>query len=128
MSNLILHIVPANYFNAQPAGQPYLPEAFPADGFIHCTQQPETMLQIANRFYKNVDGDVLVLVIDADRITSEVKWESAVHPQMHPHPDGSPTQPGDSILFPHIYGPLNREAITHIRVAVRDSAGNFLSV
>lgn len=124
MSNLILHIVPANYFNAQPAHQPYLPEAFPADGFIHCTQQPEVMLQIAKRFYKNVTGDVLVLVIDADRITSEVKWESASHP------DGTPTQPGDAnaILFPHIYGPLNREAITHIRVAVRDSAGNFLSV
>lgn len=122
MPNNILHIVPASYFNAQPSDQPYLPEAYPGDGFIHCTQQPEVMLGIANRFYQKVDGEVLVLVIDADRVTADVKWESPAHP------DGSPTQPGEAILFPHIYGPLNRDAITSIRVAVRDSAGNFLSI
>jgi uncharacterized protein (DUF952 family) len=122
MPNNILHIVPASYFNTQPADQPYLPEAFSKDGFIHCTQQPEVMLNIANRFYKNVEGDVLVLVIDVDRVTSEVKWEAPAHP------DGTPAQPGETVLFPHIYGPLNRDAITHLRIAVRDSAGRFLSV
>jgi len=65
---------------------------------------------------------VLVLVIDADRITSEVKWEPPAHP------DGTPTQPGNPRLFPHIYGPLNREAIVEIRTAARAADGAFFSV
>ena len=129
MSNNILHIVPAAYFNAQPPGLPYLPETYAADGFIHCTREPEIMLQIANRFYKDAAGEVLVLVIDAGRVTAPVKWEAPVHPDGTPaHPDGTPAGPGETRLFPHIYGPLNRDAIIGTRAARRDQNGNFISV
>jgi uncharacterized protein (DUF952 family) len=121
MATHILHIVPAGYYHAQPADRPYLPEAYPADGFIHCTREPEVMLQIANRFYRTAAGDVLVLVIDADRVGAPVKWEPPVHP------DGAPAQPGER-LFPHIYGPLNRDAIVAIRTARRAEDGSFLAV
>ena len=50
MPNNILHLVPASDFRALPDAEPYFPSAFAADGFIHCTREPEMMLQIANRF------------------------------------------------------------------------------
>lgn len=120
-TDTILHIVPAAYFNAQPPDQPYLPEAFAADGFIHCTKEPEIMLGIANRFYKNVKGDVLVLVIDPAKVTAEVKWEPPAHP------DGTAPSGGEP-LFPHIYGGLNRDAIVAIRAAARAADGTFIAL
>ena len=117
----ILHLVPADYFNGLAAAEPYLPEAFAADGFIHCTQEPEVMLKIANRFYKGLPGELLVLVIDVDKVTAEVKWEAPAHP------DGSTASAGEP-SFPHIYGPLNRDAIVEIYSARRADDGTFLSV
>jgi uncharacterized protein (DUF952 family) len=120
---LILHLTPAAYFNALPPGAPYLPAAYPQDGFIHCTKEPEVMLSIANRFYKDLPGELLVLVIDTDRVTPEVKWEAPAHP------DGSAPRPGEAAhQFPHIYGPLNREAIVEIHPAHRAPGGAYISV
>lgn len=121
MTTPILHIVSAAEFRAQPETQPYLPSRFAADGFIHCTKEPEVLLYIANSFYKEVEGEVWILVIDPDQLTSPLKWEPP-----------SPTPPADSplasVLFPHIYGPLNREAILEIRTASRAPDGSFLAV
>ena len=118
---MILHITPANYFRAQPDSAPYLPAAFGADGFIHCTQEPEVLLHIANNYYKNEKGDVLVLVIDPAKVKAEVKLEG-------PNPPPDPSSPVANVLFPHIYGPLNRDAIVEIRTAKRAADGTFLSV
>ena len=79
------------------------------------------LLNVANRFYKNAPGEMLVLVIDPTKVDAEVKWEPSLHT------DGSPAQPGES-LFPHVYGPLNRDAIVEIRPATRALDGTFLSV
>jgi uncharacterized protein (DUF952 family) len=119
--NNILHIVAANDFNSRPPTEPYLPGAYAADGFIHCTKEPQVLLHIANTFYKNIVGDVLVLVIDTDKLTSPLKWEP-------PSPPPDPSHPFASILFPHIYGPLNRDAIVDIRIATRAEDGSFTAV
>jgi hypothetical protein len=121
MPTTILHLISAEDYQNLGAGQDYLPKTYVADGFIHCTKEPEVMLQIANRFYKSLPGTLFVLLIDADLVKSPIKWEAPAHP------DGSPAQPGER-LFPHIYGPLNREAIVAVRTASRDSDGTFLSV
>lgn len=118
----ILHLVPAAYFHSLPAAEPYLPAEFAADGFIHCTREPEVLLEVANRFYRHAPGDMLVLVIDTEKVAAEVKWEPPTHP------DGTPTQPGNERLFPHIYGPLNRGAIIEMHPAARAPDGAFLSV
>ncbi|MBL8045959.1 MAG: DUF952 domain-containing protein [Anaerolineales bacterium] len=117
----ILHIVPAAEFYAQPASEPYRAPSLETEGFIHCTQQPEVMLVVANKFYRATSGEVLVLVLDTEKITSPVKFETAAHPAATegPFPD---------VLFPHIYGPLNREAIVEIRTATRAADGTFLAV
>ena len=120
--NSILHLVRAEYFEALPESESYLSETFAADGFIHCTGDSATLLEVANHFYQIVPGHMLVLVIALDRLTAEVKWEAPVHP------NGTPSQPEPSRLFPHIYGPVNRNAIVGIRAARRAPDGAFLSV
>ncbi len=110
----IYHLVPAERWRSWPAGEAYLPAEYEQDGFVHCTKGDELMLQVANRFYRDVPGDFLLLVLDTARLTSPLTWE----------------QPGDDLapLFPHIYGSINREAIVGEREIVRDSTGDFIGI
>jgi uncharacterized protein (DUF952 family) len=117
---MILHLVSQADWRAAPADRPYLPKDFARDGFIHCTQGDELMLQVANRFYKDTPGDFLVLEIDETKVKAEVKWEAPV--------DSSATIPQSMsapTLFPHIYGPLNRDAIVGIHHVMRAADGAF---
>jgi uncharacterized protein (DUF952 family) len=61
--------------------------------------------------------DMVLLVIDPDRLTSELKWEPPAHPKLE-----RATTVG-SKLFPHVYGPLNMEA-----VAITDHGNIFGAV
>ena len=121
-AQLILHITPADYFRAQEKSGVYVTESLTAEGFIHCTKEPDVMLRVANRFYKNVKGDVLILVVDPRQVKAEVKYEPPAHPE--PDPDSSL----NSILFPHIYGALNLDAVVEIRLAKRTGDGVFVSI
>lgn len=116
----ILHLVAADDYRAVPAGASYLPRQFAADGFIHCTVEPEVLLHIANAFYRDVSGEFLVLVIDPARLTAELRYEPPL------------PAPADGLLlgrlFPHIYGPLNLEAVVTVRAAQRAPDGTFLSL
>ena len=72
---MILHLVSKTEWNAKPANQPYVPDAFAKDGFIHCTQGDALLLEVANRFYKSVPGAFIVLNIDETKVTSPIRWE-----------------------------------------------------
>ena len=143
---MILHLVTKAEWDAAPAGKPYLPAAFAKDGFIHCTDDARTLLKIANQFYKAEQGDVLLLTIDEHALSSPVKWEAPVHPVQMDKEKGrkgeeEKTLPPevavevstathtqikaelDATQFPHIYGPLNREAIVSIRKFLRGAGG-----
>lgn len=122
MSDFILHITPLDYFRQQEKSGTYVTESLTTEGFIHCTKEPEVMLGVANRFYKNIKGDVAILVLDPKKIKAEVKYE----PPAHPEPD--PNSPNNKILFPHIYGALNLDAIVEVRVAERAEDGTFLKI
>ena len=117
----IRHIVPAAHFRALPESAPYLPAEFDKDGFIHCTRERDVLLQIANHYYRDVPGEFLVLVIDPTRVTAPVKFEP-------PFPPPPPDAPLARHLFPHIYGPLDREAIVEVHPARRAPDGAFVEV
>jgi uncharacterized protein (DUF952 family) len=112
MSDAIYHLVPIDYWEAQPVDQPYVPADFEREGFIHCTRGDEQVAIVANRYYRNDQREWLVLVLDEQAVTSEIKYE-----------------PGhDGRLYPHIYGSLNREAIREVLHAPRDADGAFRSL
>src|SRR5262245_16204497 len=108
----IYHLAPAARWETWPAGQAYLPAEYEQDGFVHCTAGDALMLRVANAFYRNAPGGFVLLVIDPERLTSELRWEESTDALAQP--------------FPHIYGPIDREAIVEVRAVRRSVEGEFL--
>jgi uncharacterized protein (DUF952 family) len=109
--HIIYHLTLADYFNNLPADEPYVPHEFERDGFIHCTKGEERLLLVADTIYRRVPGDFLALVIDEGKLTSPLKYENV-----------------GGIMFPHIYGPLNRDAIVRVMTMGRREDGTFLPI
>jgi uncharacterized protein (DUF952 family) len=63
-------------------------------GFVHCAFE-EQVSQVANSFFRGV-AKLVVLRIAIDRLNVEVRYEDL--------------QGGDG-PFPHVYGPLNLDAV-----------------
>jgi uncharacterized protein (DUF952 family) len=98
----IYHITErASWATAQAVGE-YVADSLTSQGFIHASMR-EQVVETANLFYNGQDGLVL-LCIDASRLTAPVKREAAT---------GAAHRP-DAGLFPHIYGPLNLDAVTRV--------------
>lgn len=110
MNDVIYHLVPSDYWEAQSTDRPYAPADFAREGFIHCTRGGDQLAVVANRYYRHDARAWLVLVVAKARVTAEIKDEPG----------------GDGLLYPHIYGPLNRDAIDEVCVMPRDADGVFL--
>lgn len=119
MREIIYHLVPESEFRAQVKEDKYIPARFELDGFIHCTGEPDTLLAVANDYFSGVEKPVLVLVIETARLAAEVRFE----PPAPVAGSGSSHLAHDQ-LFPHIYGPLNLDAVTAIGV-LRKSGGQY---
>lgn len=101
---MILHITSKQeWLDAQARGE-YVAPSLTSEGFIHCSTDKQ-ILNVANAFYRG-RTDLVVLSLDETRIRSEVKWEA---------PAGPPAENiSEADLFPHIYGPINLDAITSV--------------
>src|SRR5512140_3134097 len=111
----ILHVTSRKaWIDATRAGQ-YSAPSLESEGFIHGSTLKQ-VLPVAAKYYKGQPGLVL-LEIDPKRLTSELKWES---------PTGGPP-PGvpEDESFPHIYGPINLEAIVQVLDFEPNSSGDF---
>lgn len=78
-----------------------------SEGFIHASPKNQ-LTRVANKYYKDT-VQPLILVVDKSKIKVEVKWEPAA---------GS--------LYPHIYGPLNVDAIIEKQEISLNENGDFL--
>jgi uncharacterized protein (DUF952 family) len=67
------------------------------EGFIHASRGDQWQ-GVHRAFYADVDEPLVLLVIDTDRLTSPVVEEVPAD--------------GATETFPHIYGPLNADAVT----------------
>ena len=103
----IYHLVTESDFQAENDG--YIPALYEQDGFIHCTAEPDTLLAVANDYFSAAAEPVLVLAIDLRRVKAEVKFEPPA-----PIPGGGVSHLQEGLLFPHIYGPLNLDAVTGV--------------
>ena len=84
----------------------YRAESLAQAGFIHFSQQHQ-ILSVANAFYTG-QTDLVILVVDPSLLKAELKYEPPAHPS------ASPSAPGAENLFPHLYGPLNLEAVIEV--------------
>lgn len=102
-------MTPAEVWRNQSQNEHYVCESLTTEGFIHCTGEPKRLVWVANHFYSDEAGDYMILYIDEERLESELKWEEA-----------------DGHQFPHIYGPLNCNAVTNVINFPRDGNGSFV--
>jgi uncharacterized protein (DUF952 family) len=91
--------------NSQAAGE-YRAASLETEGFIHCSR-PEQILSVANTFYRE-QADLVLLWIDPGKVQPEIRWEAA-----------------DNQVFPHVYGPLNLDAVVAASAINQDEAGVF---
>jgi uncharacterized protein (DUF952 family) len=110
----IQHVVPLEVWNADP-DRPYAPASLAEDGFVHCSPGTETTLAIVNAFYRTAPRPLLTLVLAEDRLASRLEWEAAAPVP----PPGVPA----STLFPHVFGPLNRDAVELVLEVQWDDRG-----
>jgi uncharacterized protein (DUF952 family) len=99
---LIYHITTAaDWAQAQRDGQyvkSTLDRTLAEEGFIHASQ-PEQVALVANAFYQGVP-DLVLLTIDTERVSSPIRYEQV---------------PSQDLPYPHIYGPLNLDAVIDTR-------------
>jgi uncharacterized protein (DUF952 family) len=115
---ILLHLLPEQEWLGLPEGTAtYAPASLATEGFVHCTSGDDPMLQVARAFYAEVGDALVVLSLDADRLTQEIRWEEPV----------PAAPPGATVtLFPHVYGPLDLTAVVGVRRLRRDAMGRFV--
>ena len=124
-SQSIYHLVPVSYYRSQSQDHPYQPETFAQEGFIHCTAGTEMLVQVANRYFNTLPEELLVLEINPNDLTAPLKFEPSIPPAGQPLTGREISPPNQDVLFPHIYGPLNRKAIIQCFAMQRDETGKW---
>jgi len=74
----------------------YEPPSYEREGFIHCSTE-EQLEGVIKKHFKQHEN-LVKLIIDPSRLTSSLRYDKVEEQQE----------------FPHIYGPLNLEAVTQI--------------
>src|SRR5438046_2954597 len=106
MPRVIFHIVPRPTWEAARAG-PYRPASLATEGFLHGSNHDQ-VARVANAYYAN-EPDLVVLSVDVGRLAAPVRDED----------------PGSGERFPHVYGPIEREAIIRVEPLQRDANGRW---
>lgn len=107
MSLTLLHICTQDAWKAARRVGAYRAASLETEGFIHCSTPPQAV-ETANRHFAGRD-DLILLSINAEKVTAEIKYELAAHGGM----------------YPHIYGPLNVAAVTDAIPFPRSEDGTF---
>ena len=87
----ILHITTRGFWQRALNHGAYTVECLATEGFIHCST-PAQLLFVADSRYRGETG-LIVLCIDTSLVEPEIRYE------------------GEIDRFPHIYGPLNLNAV-----------------
>lgn len=103
---MIFHSITKTDWAKAKANALYSPESLTKEGFIHCSSQDQ-LVAITNLVFSKRD-DILILEIDAQKVTSKVLLEDL---KGHGR-------------FPHIYGPLNLDAVVNVHAMEVDDNPN----
>jgi uncharacterized protein (DUF952 family) len=104
---MIFHITTRRAWDEAARAGEYRGDTLETEGFIHCSEQHQ-VADVASALFQGKD-DLVLLMIEPSRVTSEIRHERAL--------DGAGP-------FPHIYGPLNVDAVGHASV-YREQNGRF---
>jgi len=106
---LLVHLCThSDWLAAQEVGS-HQPASLVVEGFIHLSR-PDQILKVANAFYRGLQ-DTILLWIDPSRLQGELHWESA-----------------DGDVFPHLYNPLNLDAVLSTSDIKPDEDGIYRTI
>jgi uncharacterized protein (DUF952 family) len=91
---LVVHIAPRDAWEQARSSGQYAPASLAVEGFIHCSGV-EQVVEVANAAYAG-RRDLALLCVDVHLLEAELRYESG--------------EPGGA-SFPHVYGPLNLDAV-----------------
>ena len=103
------HLVPLEVWRAAPIDEPFRAASLETEGFVHLTGRMVELVKVANAYYRDDPRAYLVLTIARRWVTSPWRYD------------------GDE-RYPHVYGPIDREAITEVRPIPRTIDGTFLPI
>ena len=106
---MIYHICKKSDWEKTSKSGEYRSDSLLSQGFIHCSTRLQVPRVLAT-FYQGQSGLVL-LIIDLTLLRSPVKWEPGTD-----KPDE---------LFPHVYGPINSEAVCRVVAVHLNAQGSF---
>jgi len=108
----IVHLCNRQDWEIALAAGEYRATSLDSEGFIHCSR-PDQILEVANSFYRQVP-DLVLLWIEPRRLTHEVRYEK---------PDSEA-----QVHYPHVYGPINLDAIHSVSNFPVHQDGYFRSI
>ena len=111
----ILHVTTRKaWIEATRLGE-YSAPSLQEEGFIHASTISQ-VLPVAAKYYKGQSG-LMLLEIDPKKLGSELKWEPPTGGPLPGVPEGD--------AFPHIYGPVNLDAVIQAVDFEPDATGEF---
>ena len=111
---MILHMVKRDEWENAIRKKEYAPASLQSEGFIHCSTAAQ-VVETANLFYRG-QNDLIIVCLEEGQLTARLIYEPAA-------------RVGDrraDALFPHIYGPLNLEAVSEVYQFPCDAEGRFV--
>jgi len=108
---MILHIVSRSDWQQAQLQSAYVPASLRHEGFIHFSL-PDQVIGTANRFYTG-QTDLLLLVVDPASLRPNLRLEPPLE------------APESAIRFPHLYGPLNLDAVIKVVDFPPDADGHW---
>ena len=106
MSEPILHVTSRAAWRRALREGSYRADSPRTQGFLHASR-PDQVVAVANALCRG-RRDLVLLVIDPDRVRAEICYEGV-----------------GGELYPHVYGPLNLEAVTAVLDFPPDAQGRF---
>jgi uncharacterized protein (DUF952 family) len=94
---LIYHITTREAWGKAIETGSYVAPSLKEEGFIHCSELSQVE-DIKSRFYAGVQ-DIVLLTIDTEKLTSQLIFEWS---------------PSVQNTFPHVYGPINVDAVVDL--------------
>lgn len=110
---LIFHIATgADWAEAQAAGA-YTTSTWGVtleqEGFLHCSRDAQAG-SVLSKYYAEVTEPLTLLTIDTDLLTSPWQFDEV---------------PGAKLAFPHVYGPLNPDAVVATTPLAKAGTGEW---
>jgi uncharacterized protein (DUF952 family) len=99
---IVLHITSKHAWDEAVRAGVYTTPSLVNEGFIHCSTVNQTA-DTANRYFRGHSGLVLLL-IDEGIASAEMRYE----------PPASSHRAEPQELYPHLYGPLNLDAVIKV--------------